>query len=103
MKKRFSPESLKMANNYIKLDFIGCSLCIEHYKVKISKIHLIQKLYISLSLIVTILFQELLNIDEVTLNSEMVVAKNCAIRMNGHDNIKIGFQLDLKKIVDAEV
>jgi hypothetical protein len=45
----------------IKLDFIGSSLFIEHYELKINKIHLIQKLYISLSLIEKILFQEILN------------------------------------------
>lgn len=39
MKKWFSSESLKMSNvidNFIKLDFIGSSLSIEHYKVRIS-------------------------------------------------------------------
>lgn len=44
MKKRFSSESLRMANaidNFIKLDFIGSLMFIEHYKVRISKINLI--------------------------------------------------------------
>lgn len=40
MKKCFSIESLKMANaidNFLKLDFIGSLMFIEHYKVRISK------------------------------------------------------------------
>lgn len=54
----------------------------------------VKKLYILLFFIITILFKELLNIDQVTLNSEMMVAKNCAIRINGHNNLTTE---DLKK------
>ncbi|KAE9521893.1 hypothetical protein AGLY_017700 [Aphis glycines] len=76
-KKHFSTESLKMANavdNSLKLYFVASLLFIEHYKI--------------------------INIDNMTLKSEMLVVKNSGVRILGQNDISIQ---DLKNIVNAEV